>query len=194
MKKITTLAFVFTLLTVGFVNANDTNPNSPLGMSVMKYRNIVKVFYKGEQAGKVKIRIYNAQGRTVYNEVLRNTENFMRPYNFSFLPAGDYTIVLTDAKGKRTHQVMYGMPEPEQKRLAHLSRLSEQENTYVLAVPNDGRDALTVKIFGDNNALIYKNTEVVHGDFAKVYNLKNFDGSHTFEIADRKGRINRLRK
>ena len=107
MKKITTLAFVFALMSVSFVNAHDKNPKSPVGMSVIKYKNIVKVFYKGEQAGKVKVTIYNAQGRAVYNETLRNMEDFMRPYNFSFLPAGDYTIEVTDEKGKRSQEVKY---------------------------------------------------------------------------------------
>lgn len=191
MKKITTLVFVFALMTVGFVNANDINPKSPVGMSVMKYKNIVKVFYRGEQAGKVKVTIFNAKGRTVYNETFRNTENFMRPYNFSFLPPGDYTIEVSDAQGTRSQKVSYGTSE--KKRTAHLSRLSN-DNTYILAVPNEGREALTIRIFDDNNALVYRETAVIDGDFAKVYNLNKFKGNHTFEIIDKKGRINRLSK
>ena len=111
MKKITTLAFVFAMMTVSFVHAFDKGPKSPVGMSVMKYKNIVKVFYKGEQPGKVKVTIYNAHGRAVYNETMRNIEDFMRPYNFSYLPAGDYTIEVSDAKGKRTQKVNYAKGE-----------------------------------------------------------------------------------
>jgi hypothetical protein len=192
MKKITTLAFVFTLIAVGFVHANDTHPKSPVGMSVIKYKNIVKVFYRGEQAGKVKVTIYNADGRMVHNEILKDTENFMRPYNFSSLPEGDYTIEVSDAKGKRSQKVRYEIADG--KRVAHLSRLSKEGNTYVLTVPNEGRSAFTVRIFDDHDSLLYQRTEVVHGDFAKVYNLNKFDGNHTFEVVDQKGRINRLRK
>lgn len=119
MKKIT-LVFVFAFLAVSLVNANDVNPKSPVGMSVMKYKNIVKVFYKGEQTGKVKVNIYNEQGKLVFNEILRNTENFMRPYNFSFLPAGEYTIELLDAQGTRSQKVAYTVAED--KGIAHLKR------------------------------------------------------------------------
>src|SRR5687768_9204205 len=114
MKKIT-LVFVLSLMAVGFVNANGTNPESPLGMSVIKYKNIVKVFYRGEQAGKVKVTIFNAHGRMVHKETLKNTENFMRPYNFSSLPAGDYTIELSDAKGTRSQKVSYGRDHEKSK-------------------------------------------------------------------------------
>jgi hypothetical protein len=116
MKKIT-LVFVLSLMAVGFVNANGTNPESPLGMSVIKYKNIIKVFYRGEHAGKVKVAIFNAHGRMVHKETLKNTENFMRPYNFSFLPAGDYTIELSDAKGTRSQKVTYG--REDEKRELH---------------------------------------------------------------------------
>ena len=194
MKKITTLVFVFALIAVGVVNANDKDPKSPVGMSVMKYKNIVKVFYKGEQAGTVEVTIYNSKGNRVYNETLRNTENFMRPYNFSFLPAGTYTIELSDATGKRSQNVTFDKAEAELKRPAHLSRLSAEDNTYLLTVPNVGREALTVRIFNDQNVLLYQDTEVVEGNFAKVYNLNRLNGNHTFEIVDEDGKMNRLSK
>jgi hypothetical protein len=119
MKKIT-LVFVFAFMAVSLVNANDVNPKSPVGMSVLKYKNIVKVFYRGEQTGKVKVNIYNEQGKLVFNEILRNTENFMRPYNFSFLPAGEYTIELSDTQGTHAQKVTYTVADD--KGIVRLNR------------------------------------------------------------------------
>ena len=188
MKKMLTLALA--LIVIGSVNANDVRTESPVGMSVMKAGSVVKLFYKAGQVGTVKIAIYNQGGRIVFSETIRERDNFMRPYNFSALPAGDYTIELSDADGKRTQKITHATPS--EKRIAHLSRLSQDGNTYLLAVPNEGEDELTVRIFNESNALLYQDTEIVNGNFAKVYNLNKVNGNLTFEIVDRAGKVNRL--
>ncbi|MEX2232366.1 MAG: hypothetical protein WD824_09410 [Cyclobacteriaceae bacterium] len=190
MKKI--LALVFALIAIGHVNANEINPKSPVGISVVKQGNIVKLFYRGEQAGKVKIAIYNEKGNEVFTETMRNREHFMRPYNFSSLPEGNYTIQLSDANGKHFQKVKHSLSNG--KRVAHLSRLSKEQNKYMLAVPNKGTDALTVKIFDERNTLLYQGTEVIDGNFARLYDLSKVKGEHIFEIIDQNGNVNRLTK
>lgn len=190
MKKI--LAVVFALIVAGQVNAKGIEPKSPVGMSVLKSGSIVKLFYRGEQPGKVKVKIYNERRHIVFFETLQNTENFMRPYNFSTLPEGEYVIELSDEQATRTQKVSH--KSVSTKRIAHLTRLNDEECKYVLAVPNNGRDALTVRIFDENLKMVYQETQIIDGNFAKVYNLDSIDGEHTFEIEDRDGRVNRLAK
>lgn len=191
MKKI--LSLVVVLIAIGHVNANPIGPNSPVGMSVVKSGEVIKLFYRGEKTGNVRVAIYNENGHEVYAETFRKTENFMRPYNISALPEGNYTIALRDEQGTRTQKITHRAGE--HKRIAHLTRLSSLgKNKYMLAVPNDGRDALTVKIFNERNELLYENTEVIVGDFAKLYNLNKLTGNHTFEIVDGSGKVNRLSK
>ena len=191
MKKIFFL--VVALMAVGFVHANGTSPESPVGMSVIKSGDVVKLFYRGEKSGKVKVTIYNDDGQKVFVEVMRNIEEFMRPYNFSSLPEGNYTIEIADSQGTRSQSVKHSLYVPEEKTFAHLTRLGA-EPRYMLAVPNAGSDVLTVRIFDGRDNLLYQGTEVVDGTFAKVYNLDKIGGSHTFEIIDREGNINRLSK
>lgn len=191
MKKI--LSLVALLIVIGQVHANPAAPKSPVGMSVVKSGEVVKLFYRGEKTGNVKVTIYNERGEEVYAETLRKTEHFMRPYNISALPDGNYTIELRDEQGTRTQNVTHN--RAEKKRVAHLTRLiSIGKNKYMLAVPNDGRDALTVKIFNEKEELLYENTEVIVGDFARLYNLNKVKGNHTFEIIDKSGNVNRLSK
>lgn len=190
MKKI--LALVFAFAAMGQVNANAPEPHSPVGMSVVKTGSVVKLFYRGEQAGTVKVTIYNEKGEKVFTESMKNTENFMRPYNFSSLPEGNYTIELRDEQGISVKEVSYTRPAP--KRVAHLTRLGREEGKYMLAVRNSGRESLTIRIYGAGNQLLHKETEVVAGDFAKVYNLHSVTGEHVFEIVDRKGNVTRLSK
>jgi hypothetical protein len=191
MKKILSLVVVV-LIAVGHGYANGTEPNSPLGMSVIKHGALVKLFYRGEQSGKVKVTIYNKRGVVVFKETLENTQDFMRPYNFSSLPSGSYTIELCDEQGKRFQKVIHSSAQG--KRVAHLTRLHKGENTYVLAVPNKGDDKLTVKIYDQRNSILYEETQVIEGNFAKVYNLNKVGGQHIFEITDKSGRMNRLTK
>ena len=190
MKKI--LAVVFALIVAGHVNAKGIEPNSPVGMSVLKSGSIFKLFYRGEQVGKVRVKIYNEDGQVVFSETLQNTENFMRPYNFSVLPEGEYVIALSDKQATRTQKVSHKRSSPA--RIAHLTRLDNHQCKYMLAVPNDGRDALTVRIYDEKLKMVYQDTQIINGDFAKVYNLDRIDGDHTFEIIDRDGRVTRLSK
>jgi len=195
MKKL--LALVFALIAIGHVYANEFEPKSPVGIAVVKSGDIVKLFYRGEQTGKVKVTIYNAKGHAVFVETMNKTEHFMRPYNFSSLPEGDYTFELTDAKGIRFQKVTHSYSPNTSStytRPGHLSRLNRFENKYLLTVPNRGRESLSVKIFDDRNTLLYEGTEVMDGDFAKVYNLNGIEGEHTFEIVDQSGKANRFIK
>ena len=191
MKKI--LSLILVLIAIGQINAKGIEPNSPVGTSVIKKGALVKLFYRGEQSGKVKVTIYNSNGSVVFKEVMQNREHFMRPYNFSSLPSGEYTIEISDEQGTRTEKVEHA-GRSQQKRAAHLSRLNHSSEKYMLAVPNKGKDELVVKIYNERNAVIYQERARVAGDFAKVYDLSRVKGAHTFEITDKDGRVNRLTK
>ena len=190
MKKI--LAVVLVLIVIGQVNAREAEPKSPVGMSVIKNGALVKLFYRGEQSGKVKVTIYDEKGDVVFTETMQNMDQFMRPYNFKSLPYGVYTIELSDESGKRMQQVTHKYAK--KWRSAHLTRLNPLENRYMLAVPNTGKDALTVRIFDEHNRMLFEEKQTIHGDFAKVYNLNRIAGEHTFEIVDQEGKRNRLTK
>lgn len=190
MKKI--LCIVIALISVAQVSAKGIEPKSPVGISVIKQGALIKLFYKGGQTGKVKVTIYNPAGGIVFRETMFNTENFMRPYNFAGLPEGDYMIELSDSQGKRSQKIVHR--RPDRHRTAYLTRLGKLEQKYMLSVPNEGQDALTVRIYDAHSRMLYSETEIVEGNFAKVYNLNDIRGEHLFEITDKSGRTSRLMK
>jgi hypothetical protein len=190
MKKI--LSLVVALIAIGQVSAKGIEPKSPVGISVLKQGAVVKLFYRGEQSGKVKVTIFNERGDVIYREILANTDQFMRPYNFSSLPQGEYTIELKDEQGRRVLQVNHKFSQ--EKRTAHLTRLNDHENKFMLAVPNEGPDDLQIRIMDENNAVLYQETEHIEGDFAKVYQFRHVTGPHVFEVSDKMGRVSRLVK
>jgi hypothetical protein len=192
MKKI--LSLVVALIVVGYVHAYSISPDSPVGMSVIKSGDVVKLFYRGEKSGKVKVTIYNDKGQKVFVETMRKTEHFMRPYNFSSLPEGNYTIELSDEQGTRSQKIKHSVVSQSNTQFAHITRLDDSGTRYILAVSNAGSDALTVKIYDDRNNLLYRETEIVDGNFGKVYNLTKVSGNHTFVVSDADGNVHRLSK
>ena len=190
MKKI--LSLVLVVIAIGHMNAKGIEPNSPLGTSIIKKGALVKLFYRGEHSGKVKVTIYDENGTVVFKEVVENHEHFMRPYNFSSLPYGEYTIQIADENGTRIEKVEHGVSK--KKRPANLWRLNPDSNKYMLSVPRNGSDELVVKIYDERNTVIYQETARMSGDFAKVYDLSQVKGAHTFEITDNNGGVRRLAK
>lgn len=185
MKKILTLLIL--LIVISGVNANSmVEPVSPVGMAVVKTGNIFKVYYKGEKAGTVKVFIYNAKGNVVFVETLRKTGSFMRPYNFTSLPEGDYRIVLTDKQGKRTEKVTHTLFSLDE--VAFLRQVNKIENRYLLTVLNQGKHPLTVKIYNKDYNLVYQYREMMDDNFVKIYNLNDVPGACTFEITHPTGK------
>ena len=75
-----------------------------------------------------------------------------------------------------------------------ISDLNPDSNKYMLSVPRNGSDELVVKIYDERNTVIYQETARMSGDFAKVYDLSQVKGAHTFEITDNNGGVRRLAK
>ncbi len=190
MKKI--LSLVVALIVISCVNASGMERHSPLGMSVIKNGSVVKVFYRGEQSGKVRVTIYNEDGDAVFMETMRDIVNFMRPYNFSRLPKGDYTIEVNDETGTRTEKITYGTERAG--TIAHVTCLDKDQNRYMLSVVNKGYNTLRVNIYDRYNKLLYADVEEVKGNFAKVYDFDHLEGQHVFEVIDGRGNVARLVK
>ncbi len=190
MKK--TLSILIVLIAISsVVSARRLDkPEETSSMAIMKSGSLVKLFYTGVKECNVKVTILNAENKIVFKEELRQVDRFMRPYNFSELAEGDYTIELVDHIGKKIEKVSYreGKIEP----LANLIRISRDENKYLLTLSNKGTKTFVVKIYNDNGTLLYSHDEDVDGDFAKIYNLSKADQKFSFEITDKAGNTKRM--
>src|SRR3954469_3051791 len=97
MKKIAMLSFGVLFSTMLFAGVANENPSSASKVNVKKENeNTFVVTYKPVKATNVKVSIVNGSGNTIFSEMLKNTEGFMRPYNFSGLAEGIYTIEIAD--------------------------------------------------------------------------------------------------
>lgn len=188
-KTLSILAALLVMTSTTFATAPD-EPASRI--SVLKKGETIKLLYKGEEQNDVKVIILNEKNDIVYTEKIKSTQGFIRPYNFSQLPQGNYSFELIDNKGRQVEQVKYQIDR--ENRVIHVSRVAGTSNKFVLSVPSKNPDKLSVTIYNALNGVLYSGTEDISGDFARVYNLENYSGQVTFEVTDSKGRTKSLTK
>lgn len=186
MKK--TFAFltvVMIISSVVFARPND-DPGSASGVAVIKNGKTFKLYYKNAELSNVKISIRDASDKVVFTETLRNTTGFVRPYNFSTLEQGNYTMEISDKSGIHTESITIER-EPRTNKTARLFKVPGEDGKFMLTVANRSSNDITVRIFDSSNAMIYSGAESIEENFAKVYNLQQYSGKFTFEITDGKG-------
>ncbi len=160
-----------------------------LAIVPVKGSEIFKVVYKGENAGKVKLTIYNNTGVTVYSETIVGLDGFIYPINFKGLTSGEYTIEIQDAAGKKVEKVVY---QPVKKsNNFHVSRLSE-EGKFLVTVANKESNVINITILDRENNVIHTESKSINGDFAQVYKIATRTGGCTFEFSDKSGNSQRL--
>ena len=183
-KSISILTLLLIAGSISFVNAFD-DPRSTSG--VLKQGSTVKVLYKASELSDVKIYILNEQDQIVYTEKIKNTDGFVRPYNLSNLPQGNYKIKLLDNSGSHVQQIIHSLKPVKQSRITYVARVAGSTDSFILSVPNKGQDDISITIYNAEDAVLYSGQETINGDFAKIYKLKNYTGRVKFVVTDSKG-------
>jgi len=162
---------------------------SNAGMVVVpvKGSEVFKVIYRGESTSRVRLNVYNSSSDIVFTETFNHLDGFIRPLNFSGLKFGEYTIEVTDAQGTRVEKISHQPVASE--RTIHVSKLLNDEGSFLLSVAKNGGEAITVKIFDKASNLLYTGSKSESGDFAQVYTLKDVTGAVTFEVSDKNGYV-----
>ena len=183
-KTFSVLVGLMVISSVVFARRLD-NPGDSPSASVIKIGSTFKVYYKGSQQADVKVAIRDAGDHLLFSETIKKSDGFVRPYNFSNLPEGEYTIQITDNNGRQIEKISYAREKSE--TYAHLLKVAGSDAKYLLTVSNKANGNVTVRIYDDSNKVIYDKKEDASRDFAKIYNLEGIPGKFTFEVTDAKG-------
>jgi hypothetical protein len=186
MKKI--LSVMLALVVSGAAFAHNAKHVSGTEAIVMNSGSTVKLFYKSETNSNVTVAIYNEKHQRVYSESFHQVNGFARPYNFSDLKEGTYTIEVNDGTSHYTEEFVYKKANTSARVIkARLAKVTGQKGKYILSVPNKEKQTITVNIYDSGNRLQYSQQETLSGDFAKVYNVSKFGSKILFEVIDSKG-------
>ena len=183
-KTLSVLAMLMIFSSVVFARRLET-PGAAPSAAIVKSGSTFKLYYKGTEQADVKVSIWDASDHLVFSETLRKVDGFVRPYNFSSLPEGEYTIKISDKFGRQIEKITY--KQEKSPALAHLLKVGGADAKYLLTVSNRGDNDVTVRIYDSSNNVIYNKKEAVSSDFAKIYNLEGIGGDFTFEVSDGKG-------
>jgi hypothetical protein len=175
----------FALLVVGVVMSIASVAASVSSVIVTSAsEHVFKVHYNANEAGKVKISILNGKDQLVFSEVLLNTGSFTRPYNFSELAEGEYTILVEGNGVKQAEKVNYSIAKVTS--FAMVTEIANQANKYLLNVSNKGTQNVTVRIYSNDGTLLHVQTLEVTENAGIIYDLnkvKTNDSTITFEIS-----------
>ncbi|HEY9049130.1 MAG TPA: hypothetical protein VIN08_24685 [Ohtaekwangia sp.] len=166
--------------------------NKGLAVVPVKGAEVFKVIYKAENAGKIKLNIYNTKSEMVFTETFNGTDGFICPLNFTGLSAGEYTVELIDATGKRTEKINYKPADASAKNV-HISKLANENGKFLVSVSSTGNEQINVKIYDAANNLVHSENKSIDGNFAQLYTVKNVTGSLTFEVTDKAGNTKTVR-
>ncbi|MBS1508120.1 MAG: hypothetical protein JSS79_15885 [Bacteroidetes bacterium] len=181
------LALTLTALTSGaFATANESSMSVVAGANA----SIFKVVYKAASANRVEVTIRNSNNESVFSETFNKMTAFVRPYNFSELPEGEYTIELNDEQGKKVEKVNYSLGAV--KSLIRVTKLNSDPSKFMLTVGNQGANEISVEISNASGESVHNGTYSVEGDFAVVYKLI-VAGSYTFVVTDKAGNVQTIK-
>ncbi|RAW00103.1 hypothetical protein [Pseudochryseolinea flava] len=182
--RITSLLFVFALLSVSaFAEA----PASTKAVVSSANNSVYSVVYKSDMAGDVKVSILDKNKKLIFTETIANVASFKRPYNFSQLAEGQYTIVIEDKAGKQLEQVNYTATKVES--FVRVNKVANAEGKYVLNVMSSGAEGVYVRI-SNASSVLHEEKIIVDKSFGLIYNLTQIKGNSeiTFEVVTDSGK------
>lgn len=157
------------------------------GMTVVSFKGseVFKVIYKGSTSGKVKLNIFDSQGRVIHSGSVAGKDGFICPLNFKGLPSGKYTIELIDDHGSHEEEVDH-VQKYERKRI-HVSKLVSEDGKFLFTVANAQNEPITIRIYDQYQRLLHTGSKTVNGDVAQVYRMTHGLSHYTFEVSDAAG-------
>ncbi len=151
---------------------------------IKKSESTFALVYQAEESATVKVSIRDEANKLVFVEVLRDVNGFIRPYNFSTLPEGNYSIVIEGEGTKQVEKIAY-FAGTSQKR-AFVTKLVGDR--FLVSAPVTQEEQLTIRIYNQRQQLLHKETHAVDSDFAKIYRIEKLDGAVTFEVVRGNGK------
>lgn len=191
MKKISLLFVGVLFCTLVFANGTD-EPNasaSSVAVTNSTGSSLFKLYYTANMVDDVKVAILNSSGKVVFSEVVKKTKGFIRPYNFTGLNPGEYSIKIQNASTTNVEKVYYGAGKVD--KLVNVVKLADK-GKYLFTVKSFSSDNVNVNIYDEKNQLIHTQRNFIDKEFAEVFNLKNIN-EFTIEVTDNTGLVRTIK-
>lgn len=189
MKKLLTLALAATLGVASFANAS--NEGIEELSSVKSNQKKVSVILR-EGLGKVKLAILDNDGKKLHQQFVNVNSDIKVPYDLSYLPAGEYQVMIESNINKANSETMfYTVETKEEPSLRPLRAFGKSldENSFKLTVMDLEQPGVQVEILDQRGNAIFSEEIDESGSFSKIYHLKNLTVKDIeLNVTDKTGR------
>ncbi len=185
MKKIFSILGALLIISSLVLAGGKENP-SPSSLIVM-YGDVVKVFYNSDKASKVKVTIYGKNGKEVFSETFNSRSGFVRPYNLSSLPKGEFKVVLEDGRG--TTEKMVSNLREDAKVSGSIINVKQDQGKCMVILYSKNETDVTVRFLDENQNVLSTESYTVNGQASKLFNFRRLKGLASVEVSDKNGVI-----
>jgi len=193
MKKLLTLALAATLGVASFANAS--NEGIEEMSSVKANEKKVSVILR-EGLGKVRLAIFDSEGKKLHQQFLKVHNDLKVPFDFSYLPAGEYQVMIESNINKgNSEKMVYTVETKEAPAPLPLMAYGKtlNENSFKLTVIGLEEPGIKVEIFNQKGNPVFSEEIEDYGAFSKIYRLENLTVKDILlKVTDRKGRNRNL--
>jgi hypothetical protein len=175
------LTFLVAIVVTGTALASERTED---GVAVIRRQSTFKVVYHATGARTVTVRIYDVSKKIVFTEKIKNCSSFMRPYNFSSLPEGEYVIEVANGERTTIENVSYRLPAEPKVEVSDVSN-----SAFRVDISSKELAPLSLKIYDASNNLLHKETISAAASTSRVYKLRNVAGKVLIEVKDHYGRM-----
>lgn len=183
MKKLVVMFGVLMIISRVSFAGGVTAPEGT-NASVRMNGEIVKLFYRSENSGTVKVTIYDASEKAVFTEEIKGRSKFVRPYNLENLPYGEYTLVLEDENGRTEERILFA------KKTTHVQATiihKPGSRKALVTLFSAGETEITYRVLDIDNNVLYSKSEKVNGQATKAFNFEKVKGAVSVQVADSEG-------
>jgi hypothetical protein len=180
-----TMAVLVTALSTGMVVAQDLsevfesdNGRTNVRLEESSYAKY-KLIYPVRNAGIVYVKIYDQQGQQVFSDRIRNKNGFMKPYDFSNMPDGNYKFMIKSDGGKIITDVVHKLHEDD---LNIALGDTGEKDAYRLVVTGVKKDPVYVNIYDYKDQLVFEDIVKVGKNFSRVYSFPENAKDLTFVV------------
>ncbi|MDJ1471535.1 hypothetical protein QNI19_27025 [Cytophagaceae bacterium DM2B3-1] len=176
------LALVLSVTAFAMDNIDDTKKTSSATITTTNRAAVYNLVYTSAKAGLVTVSIKNQDGLVVMQEEIESDKKgFIRPYNFTAMPAGSYTLVVKDAAGKSELSLTYAHTVLSPVRKAEIKSL--ESNKYQLRLIGSSAESIEVTIYNQFDLPVYTETLTQKGSFIRTYDLSKMKSAkNRFEV------------
>ena len=183
MKNIITLFAVVLVSTAAFAT-EPGDGSKTTGLAVVKKgESTFNVYYQPAGVTNAKVYIHDSNGKEIYSETVKKTDGFIRPYTFSELDLGEYTVTVVDGEETFTKKLVYELTSV--KKLARVAKV--EDGKFLVSIPSSFYTGpADIKIYNDGE-LVHTHHVNTTTDFSQIFNVKKLSGAISLVVVDGKG-------